>query len=281
MLPNILTQKIIRYFQMEISHVFNMGNRTKITLQNKQILFAKWGSHFPKGTFSAEAHGLKLLEKAHGLQIPHVHFYSDDFIVMDWFGGGKSNQPHVAKALGEGLAKQHHYLGQTYGLEIDNFCGLTPQKNTPNADWVAFFGTMRLGFQMELAEKQGRMPTHRRRKLEKLIAKLPDLLPANPSISLLHGDLWGGNWLTTDDGQPALIDPAAYYGHRESDLAFTEVFGGFPSGFYDAYQASWALESGYHHERKHIYNLYHLLNHLNLFGESYGHGVDSILKRFG
>jgi fructosamine-3-kinase len=104
---------------------------------------------------------------------------------------------------------------------------------------------------------------------------LPDLPPA----SLLHGDLWGGNWLVTDSGEPALIDPAVYHGHREAELAFTELFGGFPSTFYAAYQQTWPLERGYE-DRKELYNLYHLLNHLNLFGEGYGGSVDRVLARF-
>ena len=95
----------------------------------------------------------------------------------------------------------------------------------------------------------------------------------------MHGDLWGGNWLITADGEPALIDPAVYFGDRETDLAFTELFGGFSVAFYEAYRASWALDAGYH-TRKYIYNLYHLLNHLNLFGESYGGQVNEILKRY-
>jgi len=96
---------------------------------------------------------------------------------------------------------------------------------------------------------------------------------------LLHGDLWGGNWLVTDMGEAALIDPAVYYVDREAELAFTELFGGFPSQFYAAYNEVWPLESGYG-ERKELYNLYHLLNHLNLFGESYGGSVDAILRKF-
>ena len=96
---------------------------------------------------------------------------------------------------------------------------------------------------------------------------------------MLHGDLWGGNWLTTASGQPALIDPAVYYGHREADLAFTELFGGFPAAFYRAYAQAWPLEAGYE-ARKDLYNLYHLLNHLNLFGEGYGGQVDAILRQY-
>jgi fructosamine-3-kinase len=132
---------------------------------------------------------------------------------------------------------------------------------------------------MELAGQNGRLPRPRAQRLQKLLNQLDNWLPAHPSASLLHGDLWGGNWLATAAGEPALIDPAVYYGHREADLAFTELFGGFPAAFYAAYQSAWPLENGYE-ERKDLYNLYHLLNHLNLFGEGYGGGVDSILHRY-
>jgi len=181
--------------------------------------------------------------------------------------------------LGEGLAQQHRFTRETYGLPENNYCGLTPQTNTPAADWVAFFGENRLGAQMTLAAKNNRLPARRAKMLEHLSARLGDFLPAHPPASLLHGDLWGGNWLVTAAGEPALIDPAVYFGHREADLAFTELFGGFPHEFYDAYRASWALDAGYN-ERKDIYNLYHLLNHLNLFGESYGSRVDAVLQKY-
>jgi fructosamine-3-kinase len=181
--------------------------------------------------------------------------------------------------LGRGLAAQHRTTAETFGLDHDNFCGSNAQINTPTDDWVTFFGERRLGYQMELVRSRGRLPGRRGDRLENLIAQLGNWLPSHPPASLLHGDLWGGNWLVTAMGEPALIDPAVYYGHREADLAFTELFGGFPAAFYQAYQSAWPLDPGYE-ERKPLYNLYHLLNHLNLFGESYGGGVDSILQRY-
>jgi fructosamine-3-kinase len=144
---------------------------------------------------------------------------------------------------------------------------------------VDFFRESRLGYQMELARRSGYLLGGRARLLEKLLARLENWLPVQPPASLLHGDLWGGNWLTTAQGEPALIDPAVYYGHREAELAFTELFGGFPAAFYHAYEEAWPLDAGYV-ERKALYNLYHLLNHLNLFGEGYGGQVDAILRRY-
>ena len=124
-----------------------------------------------------------------------------------------------------------------------------------------------------------RWPARRARLLERLLKRLPDLLPHDPPPSLLHGDLWGGNWLALADGRAALIDPATYFGDRETDLAMTRLFEGFPPRFYDAYNAEWPLESGAT-ERFPIYNLYHLMNHLLLFGERYGPNVDRLLRRY-
>jgi fructosamine-3-kinase len=262
----------------------DINEAVKVTLANDREVFIKWNQRSFPGMFTAERRGLGLLASAEALRIPVVLAHSettDDypaFIVMEWLGRGSSTTP-LAEALGRGLAAQHQVTAETFGLDHDNFCGSNAQINTPAADWVTFFGERRLGYQMELASRRSRLPGQRGRRLEKLIAQLGNWLPSHPPASLLHGDLWGGNWLVTTAGEPALIDPAVYYGHREAELAFTELFGGFSAAFYQAYQAAWPLEPGYE-ERKPLYNLYHLLNHLNLFGESYGGGVDSILQRY-
>src|SRR5262249_30074521 len=141
-----------------------------------------------------------------------------------------------------------------------------------------FYRDHRIGFQMELARQGGRLSAERERLLDKLMLKLPDLLPDAPA-SLLHGDLWGGNYSITANDTPIVYDPAVYYGHREVELAFTELFGGFPARFYQAYQAVYPLDAGYQ-ERKALYQLYPLLVHLNLFGESYGRQVDEIVRHY-
>ncbi len=262
----------------------DINEAAKATLADGREVLIKWNRASLPGMFTAERRGLELLASADALRIPAVLAHSeaaDDcpaFIVMEWLGRGSSTTA-VAEALGRGLAAQHRTTAETFGLDHDNFCGSNAQINTPIGDWVMFFGERRLGYQMELARSRGRLPGRRGDRLEKLIAELGNWLPLQPPASLLHGDLWGGNWLVTATGEPALIDPAIYYGHREADLAFTELFGGFPTAFYQAYQSAWPLESGYE-ERKPLYNLYHLLNHLNLFGESYGGGVESILQRY-
>jgi protein-ribulosamine 3-kinase len=249
----------------------------------RQVL-VKWNRGSFPGMFTAERKGLELLALANALRIPTVLAHAEAaadcpaFIVLEWLGRGSSTTA-VAEALGRGLAAQHRTTAAKFGLDHHNFCGSNAQINTPAADWVIFFGERRLGCQMELAARRARLPGQRANNLEKLISRLGDWLPTHPPASLLHGDLWGGNWLVTAAGEPALIDPAVYYGHREADLSFTELFGGFPTVFYHAYQSAWPLEPGYE-ERKPLYNLYHLLNHLNLFGESYGGGVDAVLQRY-
>jgi fructosamine-3-kinase len=235
--------------------------------------------------FIAEQRGLQRLAAANALRIPAVfacheaNGQTPAFLAMEWLGRGAAN-PQVDEALGRGLAQLHRATGSRYGLDHDNFIGANRQPNGQSDDWVTFFRQQRLGFQMDLAARNGYLNPWRRQRLETLLARLDDFLPASPPASLLHGDLWGGNWLVTDNGQPALIDPAVYYGHREAELAFTELFGGFSGRFYAAYNEAWPLDTGYR-ERLALYNLYHLLNHLNLFGEGYGSGVDSILQRYG
>lgn len=262
----------------------DISHAVKMRLRDDLRVLVKWRVDPPFGLFSAERRGLELLRLAGALRVPQVLAQSEaldgcpSFIVLEWLGSGAST-PNVAEALGERLVALHRVTASEYGLDHNNFIGANPQPNTTDGNWVNFFQEQRLGFQMELAGEKGRLPTTRARLLEKLIAGLGEWLPAIPPASLLHGDLWGGNWLTAASGEPALIDPAVYYGHREADLAFTELFGGFSTDFYAAYNQAWPLDSGYQ-ERKDLYNLYHLLNHLNLFGEGYGSSVDSVLRRY-
>jgi len=261
----------------------DISQAVRVRLAHGSQALIKWRSNSLPGLFTAERRGLELLRSAGTLRVPEVLAQSEAtadcpcFIAIEWLDPG-SKSTHSAETLGVGLAALHRVTVASFGLGYDNFIGANPQPTRPNDDWVAFFREQRLGFQMELARRNGLLPAQRARRLELLLDRLDNWLPAYPSASLLHGDLWGGNWLTTASGEPALIDPAVYYGHREADLAFTELFGGFPAAFYAAYRASWPLDSGYE-ERKDLYNFYHLLNHLNLFGEGYGSSVDSILQR--
>jgi fructosamine-3-kinase len=289
-LPTALIEAIVTAVGTPIAAVKPVGggdisSAARVDWADGRQAFVKWRSDGPAGLFTAERRGLERLRSANALRVPEVLAQSEAthdspaFILMTWLERG-AERPGVAEALGQGLAALHRVTHDAYGLDHDNFIGANPQPNQSAADWVTFFHEQRLGFQMELAGRNGYLSSTRARRLAKLLARLSDWLPSDPPASLLHGDLWGGNWLVTAAGEPALIDPAVYYGHREADLAFTELFGGFSGAFYAAYNQAWPLEPGYQ-ERRDLYNLYHLLNHLNLFGEGYGGSVDSILRRYG
>jgi protein-ribulosamine 3-kinase len=228
--------------------------------------------------FTAEAAGLAEMEAAGAIRVPHpvVHgtLEGSAFLVLEWLplGGGGSGVD-----LGRRLAKLHRTTWTSFGWKRDNTIGSTPQPNPPGDDWTAFFGEHRLGHQLELAGRNG-AGRHLVAGGEQLRARLTDFFPGyQPIPSLLHGDLWGGNHGYTD-GEPVLFDPAVYYGDREADLAMTELFGGFPADFYAAYREAWPLDPGYA-TRKTLYNLYHVLNHFNMFGGGYAGQADAMIER--
>ena len=220
--------------------------------------------------FEAEADGLRELRAAGEIRVPEVFdcgvANGSSFIAMERLALSRPSAG-AQRLCGERLAALHRHSRDRYGWFRDNTIGMTPQENAWADEWIAFFRERRLGFQLELARRQGFSGA-----LQELGAgrmeTLPDLFDAYvPEASLLHGDLWAGNWGAVD-GEPVIFDPAVYYGDRESDLAMTRLFGGFDAGFYAAYEASWPLADG-HERRLLLYQLYHVLNHLNLFGRSY------------
>ena len=179
--------------------------------------------------------------------------------------------------LGRELAAMHRHRRARFGWHRDNTIGSTPQVNREEHDWVHFYREHRLRFQLDRAADNGM--AHLRRNGDRLLESLEGFFPGGgPAPSLLHGDLWGGNHAALADGTPVLFDPAVYYGDREADLAMTELFGGFPARFYAAYNEAWPLDEGYA-TRKSLYNLYHLLNHANLFGGGYVAQADSTMGR--
>ncbi|HSN71154.1 MAG TPA: fructosamine kinase family protein, partial [Steroidobacteraceae bacterium] len=229
----------------------------------------------------AEAAGLAELRGAHALRVPQVIAIGADaeaaFLALEWIEFGSAGRA-TEQALGERLATQHRCTAAAYGWDRDNAIGATPQSNAWSNDWVEFWRARRLEPQIDLAEQNGA----RTRVLDRA-RQLVQLLPAyftsyRPVPSLLHGDLWGGNWSADADGQPVVFDPAVYYGDREADLAMTRLFGGFGTGFYAAYQAAWPLDAaaGY---RRDLYNLYHVLNHYNLFGGGYLEQAARMIER--
>ncbi len=248
--------------------------------------FVKWHTSAPPTMFPSEAHGLRLLASAGAVRVPAVVAQGDAadacpaFLVLEWVETGRASGAHDTMGrFGTALAEMHRHTAAQHGLDRDNFIGRLPQPNAQSPSWTAFYRDQRIGFQMELARRSGRLPKRREDLLTRLMDRLPDLLDDGTiAPSLLHGDLWGGNYLVDANGDAVLIDPAVCYGHREMDLAMSELFGGFSGRFYDAYEAAYPAP-GYG-ERRALYQLYYVLAHLNLFGESYGGRVDSIAAHY-
>jgi fructosamine-3-kinase len=243
--------------------------------------FVKWNSRARARLFEVEARGLKLLAEAKALRVPHVVALVEQppALVLEWIDLG-SNKLAASEALGRGLAQQHRATAPAFGLDHDNYIGSTPQRNTPARSWIEFYRDRRLGAQRDLARRHGHLAPERARRLDRVMEHLDRWIDdAQVVPALLHGDLWGGNYLIDAQRNPVLIDPAVYYGDREAEIAFTELFGGFGARFYAAYSEAWPLDRSYA-DRRDLYNLYHLLNHLNLFGEGYGGSVDAILRHY-
>ena len=235
--------------------------------------------------FAAEAEGLNELRRCDALRIPEPVCWGEDgqsaYLVMENLEfGGRGD----ATALGEGLAAMHRLTGESFGWHRENTIGATLQVNPPSNDWVDFYREQRLRFQLDMAGRHG-CGAHLLGRGERLLADFHVLFDGySPGPSLLHGDLWSGNHAFTRAGEPAIFDPAVYYGDREADLAMTELFGGFGGGFYAAYENAWPVDPGYR-ARKTLYNLYHILNHFNMFGGGYASQaqgmIDSLLAEVG
>lgn len=221
--------------------------------------------------FAAEAQGLQALSAEAVIRTPLFITAGQSrehaFLVLEHLDLAKLDAQGGA-ALGQALAKLHRVQGEAFGWGEDNYIGSTPQQNTPHPSWPHFFGERRLRRQLALALRNG-MDKALTAKGEAVIERIGGLfIDYRPPPSLLHGDLWSGNAAQLADGTPVFYDPACYYGDRETDIAMTELFGGFPTSFYTAYRSAWPLDSGYE-MRKPLYNLYHILNHFNLFGGAY------------
>ena len=259
-----------------------IANASRLYTERGQF-FLKWGGQEIAKTFEAEAIGLRALAQVDAaVTIPEIHgsgFSTYGYILLEWLEPGEATDD-VCTRMGVGLAELHRATADRYGFASDNYIGRLPQKNEFRDTWPSFFRDCRLEPQVQMARARGRWEATWNPLIDTVYNRLEDIIPEYPKASLVHGDLWSGNVMAIKDRDAALIDPAVYYGHREVDLAMTELFGGFKSIFYEAYKEAWALEGGYE-ERRELYNLYHLINHLNLFGASYKRGVETALKRFG
>jgi fructosamine-3-kinase len=244
-------------------------------------LFVKQGPASSAAMFAAEAAGLAVLASAQAIRVPRVIASGtcDEgaFLALEWINLASATKASEA-LLGEQLAWQHRNTQRQFGWDRDNTIGSTPQPNRWTSDWVTFLRERRLLWQLDIAARNGAATATIERG--RLLCELLDAFFSSyrPSPSLLHGDLWGGNWGADEDGLPVVFDPAVYYGDREADIAMTRLFGGFGHAFYTAYQSTWPLDPAAG-TRSTLYNLYHVLNHYNLFGGGYLAQAQSMIEK--
>ena len=259
-----------------------------LLLNNGEKIFVKSNSISNKGFFEAEETGLDAIAATNTLQVPRLLFRGVDeasgraFLAMEYISGADRVQDFWEE-FGQSLAAMHLadtsrlVSGGKYGFDTDNYIGATRQINSPMESWIEFFRECRLEPQFRMAE--GYFNKAIIKDIIRLLDKLPELMIEPRCPSLLHGDLWSGNYIVGNDGRAWLIDPAVYVGHAEADLAMTELFGRFPESFYSSYSAVNSIDPGYN-DRRDLYNLYHMTNHLNLFGDTYLQAVISIIRYY-
>jgi|SRR5690606_37823099 len=234
-----------------------------------------------RGMFKQEKKGLQLLADAKCIRVPKAYFAYEEgthgYLLLELLEPG---DPEFGfwEDFGTRIARLHKNTNGQFGLDEDNFCGSLKQKNTFKDNWAEFFIENRLEPMLKLAVDNKKADENVVKKMESLYTKLPEIFP-NEKPALLHGDLWGGNFMCSIDGEPIIYDPAVYYGHREMDLGMSRLFGGFDLEFYEAYDAEYPLEPGWQ-KRLDICNIYPLLVHVNLFPGSYIQSVKNILSRF-
>jgi len=253
-------------------------NTTVRLRDGQQRYFVKLNQVSLLSMFEAESAGLEEMAATRTIRVPRPLCTgiagNQAYLVMEEIRFGAAGD---SAAAGTRLAAMHRHSRQQFGWERDNTIGSTPQPNDWSSDWIDFWRRRRLGFQLQLAADNGHGGALQRRG-EQLLERFPALIDHAPSPSLIHGDLWGGNIGYDLEGEPVIYDPAVYYGDREAEIAMTELFGGPGPRFLAAYNEAWPLDSGYP-VRKTLYNLYHILNHLNLFGGGYGGQALSMIDR--
>lgn len=288
MIPKSIRSVLENQYELRIENEQSVSggsiNRAHKLQTNRGTLFLKWNQTAPDDFFEVEARGLKLLGSAGtDLRVPNViTSHSSDssmpgFLLMEFIreGSGDSSDSFT---FGAELAKLHNAKGNQFGLSYDNYIGSLPQKNGEYDDWTSFFVDKRINPQLKMAIDSGKLSQSLLSNWKRLMNQLEDLVPPTEP-SLIHGDLWGGNYLFDENGTGVLIDPAVYYGHPEMDLAFTKMFGGFSPSFYEGYDSVSPLEDGFP-GRVPIYNMYPLLVHVNLFGGHYASQFERFIQKF-
>lgn len=243
-------------------------NQAYALSDGEQTYFVKLSDAAKVAMFEAEVMGLAEIYKTSTIRVPRSICWGTEsscsYLVLEWIELSRGHQSW--EAMGRQLAAMHRVTSETgFGWQQNNVIGATPQINDWTPDWAEFFRDYRIRYQFQLArQRSGHFSCQ-----DDLLAAIPRVLSDyQPSPSLVHGDLWSGNAAFSQSGEPVILDPAVYFGDREVDLAMSELFGGFPRTFYQAYNEAFPLDPGYP-QRKTLYNLYHILNHFNLFGGSY------------
>ncbi|MEG4440258.1 fructosamine kinase family protein [Microcoleus sp. AT9_B5] len=310
--------KIAAHISETTGETFSLDNRHSVSggcinqgysiSSSSRTYFAKINQASQIAMFQAEALGLQQMRATQTIRVPEPICWGTEgnsaYIVLEWLDLGSRGGDRSWEEMGRKLAAMHKYtppsppllrggeernstllrggeernstlLGKVFGWDINNTIGSTVQINNWTANWAEFWAEHRIGYQLKLAKRRGgHFPQG-----ERLLEMIPELLAGyEPQPSLVHGDLWGGNAGVTSAGEPVIFDPAAYWGDREVDIAMTELFGDFPAAFYRGYNEVWLLDSGYQ-KRKILYNLYHVLNHFNLFGGSYESQANQMINR--
>ena len=282
MLPEAASDWLLAQGYGEITSIRSVGggcinNGRRLVTSSGGTFFLKTNRQASADMFAREAEGLGALGVPGGPRVPHPYLHGADFLLMEDLAPAPP-RPDYWPDFGRQLAALHNYSQPHFGFTHDNYIGSTPQPNPWTEDGYAFFAEQRLAYQARLAHRNGLLGAEELGRVERLCRRLPELVPPQPA-SLIHGDLWSGNAISDDTGGPAIIDPAAHYGWAEAELAMTALFGAFPEAFYQAYQEVRLLEHGFR-KRFPLYNLYHLLNHLNLFGSGYWGEVAMILNHY-
>ena len=285
---NFVVSDIESYMKEFIKIIASALQEEVVYSENQLLRTASGKEYFLKSgaesdMYRCEANGLKELALAKSIRVAGVAAVGRNFILTEYIRRGTANDNFFVQ-FGRELARMHRYQSDSFGFYENNYIGNNPQINMPDekerTDWVDFYFNKRLLYQFKLAEKNGYATPSLRSgmvHLEKTIGSI--LSNSMEPPCLLHGDLWAGNFICDEKGCAVLIDPAVYYGHREADLAMTKLFGGFPRIFYDSYQSEYPLKPEWEY-REGLYKLYHVLNHLNLFGRSYLHEAESILRSY-
>lgn len=284
MLSTHVKNTIESFFNARIQSASSIGggciaDAKRVCLDNGTNIFVKT-AQLSNDMFTKEMNGLHELSKANTIRVPKAFYADERCLVLEHIeSAGKSNA--FFEDFGTKFALLHQFTHNCFGFVEDNYIGSSPQMNIADenekSNWIAFYFNKRLLYQFKLAEHNGYASEKLRKGFSLLENKIEDILGGSEEApSLLHGDLWSGNYITDENGDACLIDPATYYGHREADLAMTKLFGGFPKHFYESYNATFPLKDGFEY-RENIYKLYHILNHLNIFGSGYENEVLRLL----